>query len=98
MNNQITQELIRGIDCLATQDKTLLPGVLLDKAQAKLIILEKVRAKIGHRHSLGVRSLYQPRQGRVVETNLESVRLSKFFRKRNCAFFEQRFLLLVAFR
>src|SRR4051812_34722726 len=43
-DDQLAEELVRRIDCLATENEAGLAGVLLHQAQAELIILEQMRA------------------------------------------------------
>ena len=87
MNNEITQELIRRVDCLAIKDETFPARILLDEAQSELVILEQMRAQIGHRHSFGVRPLDQARDRIRGEDNFQTMCFFEFRRERQRAFF-----------
>src|SRR5438876_1634751 len=52
-------EIVRSVDRRSIKNKLRSPCVLFDEAQSELVILEQMRAQVGHGHPLGLRTLDQ---------------------------------------
>src|ERR1700674_671322 len=96
-DHEVAQELIRRIDRRAVEDEIFLASVFLNQAEPKLVVLEKMRAKIRHRHAFRLRPLNQARARGFVEGNFGAVFFSEFFREDERALLQRGFFLLVPF-